>query len=117
MKIKTFKEPVYKTKVIALIATREELHKWLKKEKLSLRDFSNDAAIHFTIEEEDKRLTHHVWLEDRKDFYTLLHECIHLVSRRFQELGVDCDLTKGDEHFTYYVEYWFRNLWKFFGKL
>ena len=58
-----------------------------------------------------------VWLSDPQDFYSLLHETVHLVRMVFEDRGVNTDLRNEDETFAYYQMFWFRELWRFFGKV
>jgi len=52
-----------------------------------------------------------VCLTDHKDFYTLMHECVHLVKRIFADRGIPFT-AENDEAIAYYQAWWFRTLWR-----
>lgn len=52
-----------------------------------------------------------VSLTNRRDFYSLLHECVHLVRRIFEDRGIPFG-TENHELIAYYQEWWFRALWR-----
>ncbi len=58
---------------------------------------------------------YHVHLDDAKDFYGLMHECIHLVKHIFIDRGVPFTV-ENDEGIAYYTMYWFKTMWRKLGK-
>lgn len=50
-------------------------------------------------------------LEDNKDFYTLMHECLHLVCRIFTDRGIPF-VSENQEAMAYYQCYWFKRIWR-----
>lgn len=56
-----------------------------------------------------------IHLDDKKDFYALLHECVHLTKRVFQDRGVPFN-AENDEAIAYYMTYWFKRLWRRLNK-
>lgn len=70
-------------------------------------------------EKKDKKgnliLRHVMILENRKDFYTLMHECLHLVKGIFVDRGIPFS-AENDEAVAYYQEYWFKRIWREISK-
>lgn len=52
-----------------------------------------------------------VHIEDKKDFYGLLHETVHLVKRIMVDRGIPFN-AKNDEVIAYLQTYWFKKLWR-----
>jgi hypothetical protein len=115
MKHKKFYDELYKSVVYAVYGTADECEKWVKKkfnQELNIDRFWQASCVEL-LENEG----YVVWLEDNKNFYALLHECVHLTGRILKNMDVNKDLIKNDEHIAYYLEFWFRKLWRFFGNL
>ena len=51
-----------------------------------------------------------VWINDKKDIYTLLHEVVHLAIEILNDRGVKISESENGEVLAYYVEYWFKTL-------
>lgn len=64
---------------------------------------------------EDGSLQYAICLTDPADFYTLLHECVHLVKAIFRDRGIPFS-GKADEAVAYYQGWWFRTLWRQCGR-
>ena len=56
-----------------------------------------------------------VCLEDKKDFYTLLHETVHLVEKIFTDRGIPFT-SENSEIIAYYQTYWFKQIWRKINK-
>lgn len=54
-------------------------------------------------------------LENKKDFYSLMHECIHLVKAVFTDRGIPFT-SENDESIAYYHSYWFKRIWRKINK-
>jgi len=54
-------------------------------------------------------------LDNKKDFYSLMHECLHLVRRIFDDRGVEFR-AENDEAIAYYFMYWFKQIWRRINK-
>lgn len=52
---------------------------------------------------------------EKKNFYTLQHECVHLVKHIFVDRGIPFT-AENDEVIAYYLEYWFKRLWRAINK-
>jgi hypothetical protein len=52
-----------------------------------------------------------VSMENRDDFYSLLHECVHLVKHIFADRQIPFD-ARNDEAIAYYQTWWFKKLWR-----
>lgn len=111
MKSKWFWEDVFQVSVLATTGTKEEARKALDKHKV---DFAF-KGVGFCVEMPDNK-GFLMWLEYPKDFYHLLHECVHLVRETFYTKGMNTDLSNEDETFAYYLCSWFKVLWRFYGK-
>lgn len=58
---------------------------------------------------------YHIHIDDPKDFYGLMHECVHLVKHIFIDRGIPFS-AENDEAIAYYMMYWFKMLWRALGK-
>lgn len=56
-----------------------------------------------------------IYLEDKDDFYTLLHESVHLVNHILRDRNAFYNWDK-DELFAYYQTYWFKKIWRLVNK-
>ena len=117
MKTKRFFDKVFVVDVVALSGTKDEINKWLKKEKSDYK--ISEGVKGFCRREEGKAFW--VYISNPLDFYALLHEVIHLVGMITDRNGVGACLmrsaTEVDETLAYYLSYWFKELWRFYGKL
>ena len=52
-----------------------------------------------------------MYLTDHRDFYTLIHECIHLVKRIFADRGIPFN-AENDEAIAYCQTWWVQTLWR-----
>lgn len=125
MKAKIIYEPVYKFDLVFITDSNlESANKYLKRKNLPLvpESFVNNSGIAMPISEENfpkavKGYCYCIWIKDKKDFYCLLHEVIHMVVDVFEAKGLQIDTHKSSqEAFAYYVEYWFKILWRFMSK-
>lgn len=55
--------------------------------------------------------SYRVRLESKSDFYSLLHECIHLTRHIFEDRGIPFN-GKNDEAIAYYTTYLFKRIWR-----
>lgn len=117
MKIKRFFDKVFIVDVTALSGTKEEVNKWLKKNG---SDYQLIDAVEGFCRHEDKK-AYWIWIKNPKDFYVLLHETLHLVGMATEANGVGACLmrnpTEVDETLAYYLSYWFKELWRFYGNI
>jgi hypothetical protein len=56
-----------------------------------------------------------ICLDNKKNFYTLLHESVHLVNHILRDRNAYYDWHK-DETFAYYQTYWFKRIWREINK-
>ena len=120
MKIKKFYEPLFKVQVLCITdCGSDELKVYLKKKKINIKDFDCMDGFTAHLEElQEKDIdggysTYHVlWIKDKKQFYSLLHETIHLVWQVMEERGIKAS----DEIAAYCTEWWFKTLWSFINK-
>jgi hypothetical protein len=56
-----------------------------------------------------------VTIENKKDFYGLLHETLHLVKNIFADRRI-AFTAENDEVIAYYQTYWFKILWRAINK-
>lgn len=54
-------------------------------------------------------------LDSKKDFYGLMHECLHLATNVMVDRGIPFD-KDNDEVIAYYQLYWFKRLWRAINK-
>lgn len=52
----------------------------------------------------------------QKDLQAIVHECVHIVNMIFDARRIKIDY-KNDEHYAYYVAYWFNQIWDTIDKI
>ena len=128
MRTKLFFEPVLKSEVrFVTDCSGAELRDWAKKhpkylaclDKLpvdGLDGCTSNLEMVTDVEPDGGLTTHHfLWIRVKNQFYSLLHETVHLTGQVFHERGIPI-LKENDEMFAYYQEYWFKILWRFMNK-
>lgn len=64
------------------------------------------------------RMTYIVWFSKMnrvQKLYSLVHEADHLVSRIFHHRGIRIVPIECEEHHAYYLESWFKRIWREIG--
>ena len=112
MKKKTFGDDVFLVDVIAFYGTREEAQNFIDGLKI---DYKLGGVGYCGVLPDNGGFV--VWVQDSNDFYCLLHECVHLITYIFASKGINTDLHNEDETFAYFMSFWFKNLWRFFGNI
>jgi len=56
-----------------------------------------------------------VWIKDKIDYLSMVHETLHLVKRIFKIKNIPFD-SDNDEIIAYYQNYWVRKFWNKMGK-
>lgn len=122
-KLKVIWDPVYRCDVMFISGCSfDDLVKAVKKRGLkapleSMR-YTKGATALFTEQDNPGKVQGTiflVWVQDKKDFYTLLHEVSHLVQAIFDVKGIEISWNNG-EPFSYYQEFWFKTLWRLTNK-
>lgn len=113
MKVKNIYEPSLMVDVTFLWdGSFLELSEWFKKKHAETKDdfhILSGAVTDYTDENGAKHYI--VWVEEKRDFYTLLHESVHLVKRIMVHRDIPFN-DKNDELIAYYLTFWFRKLWR-----
>lgn len=116
---KLFYEPVFETTVLFITDSLPcEIDDYLKKHKYATQTAGYDTtsgSVTFLDETDGKgRRTREymVVVEDRKSFYTLLHETHHLANHILNDRGIGIN-NENDEISSYVQTYWFKTLWRF----
>lgn len=115
---KVFTEPVFKSAVIFMAGyCIDDVHKWFKKVGFNLNRKNklntNDIGSVWSIP--DSKYSHIVWIGDPEDYYTILHESIHLATTIMDEKGIPIS-KNNDEVLAYLSEFWTRIFWKYISK-
>lgn len=119
MKVKSFYEPIFRVDVLFMTETiPEEIDKYLKKHRRAQETVGyGTTAGSVTLLDEINNKGHKtreylVIVEDKKAFYTLLHETHHLATHILHDRLIPVT-QDNDEVAAYIQEYWFRTLWRF----
>lgn len=119
MKVKSFYEPVFEATVLFITdSTPAEIETYLKKKKNTtvIDGFDSTAGSVTFLDETDKQgrktREYMVIVEDKKGFYTLLHETHHLATHIMHDRMIEIR-QENDEVAAYIQNYWFRTLWRF----
>ena len=123
MKVKKFYEPVFKVTLLFIVGCSvNELKKYSDKKKIIIHEIEKMAGFTCILEPIETKskdggiFTEHImWIENKKNFYDLLHESLHLVGQIFNERGIPIR-KENDEMMAIYQEWWFKTLWRFMNK-
>lgn len=119
MKAHRLEEPVFLADVWFLYGgTVEEVKNWYKKKKIT-SDFDPKLQgyvelLDFTKDDGTVERSYILRIEEN-DFYTLSHECLHLVRHILTDRGVPFR-PENDEVIAYYQGYWLKRLWRLTNK-
>ena len=64
----------------------------------------------------DDITVYHIHIDNPQNFYLLMHECVHIVNRIFEDRDIYYDKAE-DELFAYYLTFWFKKLWRYYGNI
>lgn len=103
MKQYTFYEPILFAKVVVRI------------EKDPESCLGGSARREERMGKDGKEVRYLLQLENNKDFYTLQHELIHIVKQIFVDRMIPFT-AENDEILAYYLEYWFKTIWRRINK-
>lgn len=118
MKIKKFYEPIMTADVIFITdSTPVAIEKWMKRKYNRIAEGYDSLAGSVTLlDETDKKgrrtREYLIIVEGKKDFYTLLHETVHLTQHILRDRMISVR-EDNDEVFAHYQTYWFKQLWRF----
>lgn len=121
MRVKKLYEPIFRTDVIFITESDpKQVHDYLKKIGYHDKSFYDSTSGSVTLLDKTDHLGRQtreylVIVEGKKDFYTLLHETIHLVHHILSDRMIPVN-EKNTEIIAYLSEYWFRTLWRFMGR-
>lgn len=119
MKVEEFYEPVFEVSVLFLTdTTPDEVDVWMKKNRdgTVLGNLEKNSGSIYLLDNTDKKgrvsREYVVIVEDKKGFYTLIHETHHLASHIMEDRLIPIR-QENDEVSAYIQNYWFRTLWRF----
>jgi hypothetical protein len=116
MKIKKIYEPILQSEVFLIFDCKyDDLEKWLDKRAIRKESYKLLVGAVTDYEDEKNAIHYVIWIEDKKDFYTLFHENVHLVKRLFTDRKVPFN-GNNDEMVAYYLTFWFKKLWRLMNK-
>lgn len=78
-------------------------------------ELSGEVRVETRQGKKGQEVRYVVRIESKEDFYTLQHECLHLVKQIFVDRGVPFN-DSNDEAIAYYMEYWFKKIWRRINK-
>jgi uncharacterized membrane protein len=118
VKFKEFYDEVYFTTLYFYWGcTRDEVKRHIDRKlnidlKSDFDDLFHAESWVFTL---DRHNYYVVWVENKKNFYGLVHEITHTIFKVFNDRGIPI-CYENQETFAYYHEYWLRRLWKEMSK-
>jgi len=110
-------ELVLFTRVDFCCGPKEEMEKWLKKNKLGAgpERFWDLQGFYTCFKNEEKGLIKRVvWISEASNFYALFHEVVHLTVDIFRDSGMPFTL-ENEETIAYFQTHWFRQMWHQMG--
>jgi len=104
--------PVFRVEVILALGDMKKI-----------KEFSADYSLHedsigeclLITSEDDTPRGFVIWIKDKIDYNSMVHETLHLVKRIFQIKGVPFN-SDNDEIIAYYQNYWVRKFWNKMSK-
>ena len=115
MKVKKLYDPVFLADVTFLYGgSISDLTSWYNKKKITsdcdpkLQGYVE--LLDYTKKDKTVERSYIIRIEE-KDFYTLSHECIHLVRHILDDRGIPFS-PQNDEVIAYYHNYWLKRLWR-----
>ncbi len=114
---KLFRNSIYKTEVWLVAGySSEEMIDWFKK-KFPNEEFSKpwneDTGGSWTRGDGKSPI---IWIKKYNDFYTLVHESVHLVTYIMDRKGIPIS-RENDETMAYLLEFYTREFWREISKL
>ncbi len=115
--VKHLYDDLYKAEVVLCVGPWKEVRKKLRSYTLDELDTFNETCEGSlsTADYKDKQgrkfRDYIIWVENKKGFYALLHETLHLVRHIFDDRGVPFR-SENDESIAYYHMWWFKKLWR-----
>lgn len=103
MKQYVFYEPILYANVIVRITKNPE------------SCLSGSVHVEERMGKKGKEVRYVVTLEDKKDFYTLQHELVHVTKQIFVDRKIPFN-AENDEMIAYYFEHWFKTIWRRINK-
>ena len=104
--------PIFRVEVILYLGDKKQL-------KVYSLDYSinKDSLAECLLysDKDDTPLGLVVWVKDEVDYYSMVHETLHLVKRIFELKNIPFD-SENDEMIAYYQGYWVRKFWNKMGK-
>lgn len=119
MKVIKLYEPVFTADVTFIYGgSVDDLTNWYKKKKIvSDQDpklLGYVELVDYTKKDKTIERSYIIRIEEN-DFYTLSHECIHLVRHILDDRGIPFR-PENDEVVAYYHTYWLKRLWRLTNK-
>ena len=114
-------EPIFQAEVAFVHGTSAaELKALFKNKNIADDEFYDnmDGSISLIdTQEKDggKTREYLLWIRQKRDFYALMHETLHLVRHILADRGIPFD-SNNDEVIAYYHTFWFRKLWRTMNK-
>lgn len=116
--VEVISEPVYRFELVFLAGlSHAQANKELEIFNIKpIEEQYNDArGLMFGVDEKEQPKAtigkcYIVWLRNRYDFYTLVHEVAHLVIEVFADKNIEVN-NETTEVFAWYQEFWIKKLW------
>ena len=118
---KTIYESILKANVYFLNdCSHKEVEEWIKKKtKRNGENYDNlsGSVTFIDVVKDDGRKSRDylIVVEDKKDFYALLHEVTHLVTHILCDRGIPYT-RENTESIAYFTTWWFKRLWRIMNK-
>lgn len=115
MIVKRWYDPVFRAYVrVAADCTIAELKKYMDARNIEFNE-EGEFVEGLSFDVNIKDVQHYwIYLRDRRNFYTLSHEIIHMVKAIFRDRGIPF-CAENDETLAYYHTYWLRKMWRAIG--
>jgi len=104
--------PIFRDEVFLFIGDIDKAKKFCKGLEISPNHTGKCSEIQ---DKETKVEGFLVWIDEPKNYNTMVHECLHLVSYIFKMHNIPFNETN-DEIIAYYQNYWVRKFWNKMSK-
>lgn len=104
--------PIFEIEIILYLGDKKQI----KEYSLDYNVMKNSLAECLLYSDEDNNpLGLVIWIKNKTDYHSMVHETLHLVRRIFEIKGIPFD-SDNDEIIAYYQNYWVRKFWNKMGK-
>ena len=105
--------PIFDDEIYLIVGNSSEAKKFVK--GFEVTDKHNGKCVEIEDVKSETACGFLVWVNRSDNYYTMVHECLHLVNMIFKFHGIPFT-SDNDEIIAYYQNYWVRKFWNKMSK-